>query len=76
MGYEINIAKNGSHYFATAERSIGFDKNRCVEIYNDLKSKFPENEGYTISVTLWSTNGSLCDMESKPHVLPTQNTTP
>lgn len=48
--YEINIAKNGHHFFATAERSIT-NKWKLEEIFPVIKEKFPEEEGYGISVT-------------------------
>ena len=54
MGYEINVSKDGRHYFATAERSIGNDKKRRNEIYFKLKEFFPKSEGYRITVNMLS----------------------
>lgn len=48
--YEINIALNGIHFFATHERSITnvFELKRILPI---LIEKFPESEGYTILIS-------------------------
>lgn len=48
--YEINVAKDGYHLFATAKRSIAnkWDLARVLPI---IKQKFPESEGYKVSVT-------------------------
>ena len=56
MYYEINVSKNGKHLFATAERSITFSWE-AEKIYNLFKEKFPESEGYKISVTKWEKIG-------------------
>ena len=47
MYYEINIAKDGKHFFATAERSITSNK-RLKETLIVFKEKFPKEEGYEI----------------------------
>lgn len=54
--FEINISLYGKHLFATHERSITTtDKyNKVLAI---LREKFPESEGYSISATLWETQG-------------------
>ena len=59
--YEINISLNGKHFFATAERSIR-DENKLKEVYNVLKEKFPEEDGYKITVTEWITRGKPIEM--------------
>lgn len=48
MYYEINVAKNGRHFFATAERSIT-DKQKLKMAIKIFKEKFPLSEGYEIS---------------------------
>ena len=67
MYYEINVALNGKHFFATAERSIT-NKWKLKEVYNVIKEKFPQDEGYDISVTLYETIGKSVDMESENNV--------
>lgn len=67
MYYEINIALNGKHFFATAERSIT-NKWKLKEVYDVLKEKFPQEEGYDISITYYETVGKSIDMESENNV--------
>lgn len=63
MGYEINVALNGKHFFATHERSLqSIDKMKeCLEIFIE---KFPESEGYKITVSEWETTGKNIDISS------------
>lgn len=63
MGYEINVALNGKHLFATHERSLqSTDKMKeCLEIFIE---KFPESEGYEITVSKWETTGKNIDISS------------
>jgi hypothetical protein len=56
MVYEINIAKNGQHYFATHERSISTIE-KATEIHEKLSKVFPESEGYKLSLTKWEKIG-------------------
>jgi hypothetical protein len=56
MGYEINVSLNGTHFFATHERSITTQlsaRNTCAI----FKVKFPEDEGYKVTVTEWRKTG-------------------
>ena len=62
MYYEINVALNGKHFFATDKRSIT-NKWKLKEVYNVLKEKFPQDEGYDISVTLYETIGKSINVE-------------
>lgn len=57
MYYEINVALNGKHLFATAEHSIT-SKTRMEEVYELFQQKFPKSEGYTLDVTLWEKRGT------------------
>ena len=65
MGYEINVSKNGQHYFSTSDRSIGHDVLKCDVLYDQLKKAFPENEGYKLSVTNWTKVGHPYDIENE-----------
>ena len=62
MYYEINVSLNGRHFFATAERSVT-DRHKLKEVYNTFKEKFPEEEGYKITVTYWKKYGEYINME-------------
>ena len=48
--YEINVALNGTHFFATDMRSIQ-NLSTLNEILGVFKEKFPKTEGYSITVT-------------------------
>ena len=67
MYYEINVALNGKHFFATTERSIT-NKWKLKEVYSVIKEKFPQEEGYEISVTLYETIGKSVDMDGENNV--------
>lgn len=67
MYYEINVALNGKHFFATAERSIT-NKWKLKEVYSVLRDKFPQKEGYDISVTFYETFGKSVNMEDENNV--------
>jgi acid stress-induced BolA-like protein IbaG/YrbA len=54
--YEINVAKDGHHLFATHERSLTSPK-KTKEVYDKLVEAFPKNEGYAISISYWETVG-------------------
>jgi hypothetical protein len=62
MYYEINVSLNGRHFFATAERSIT-DKQKLKKVYKMFKEKFPEEDGYEITVTYWKHYGERINME-------------
>lgn len=57
-GYEINVAKNGVHFFATDEHSIT-DKWKLESVLKIIEEKFPKSEGYSISVTKWERTGKI-----------------
>ena len=61
MYYEINVSKNGKHFFATAERSITNERT-LKEVYAVIKEKFPIEEGYDILVSKMETTGKYIDM--------------
>jgi hypothetical protein len=60
MYYEINIAKEGNHFFATAERSIS-TRSKAKLVYDLLKAAFPEEAGYSIKVSRWNQVGEEID---------------
>lgn len=49
MYYEINVALNGRHYFATAERSL-LHKEAALRAFWDLFDRFPANEGFLVTL--------------------------
>ena len=60
MHYEINVAKNGKHVFATHERSLSTLK-QTAEVMARLDTAFPESEGYSITVSEVCTIGKGID---------------
>jgi len=56
MWYEINVSKDGAHYFATHERSIT-TISRAIEIRDRLKLAMPEEEGFKFTITQKQTIG-------------------
>ena len=63
MYYEILIAKHGYHFFATAERSAT-NAAKAKMLYHEIKSRLPEDEGYTITITRWETKGEHINPDS------------
>ena len=55
--YEINVSKDGKHFFATHERSLGLSKRHTKEVYDKLVEAFPANEGYKIEISYWQKLG-------------------
>ncbi len=64
MYYEINVAKDGKHFFATDKRSITTER-ALKEVYSIIKEKFPHEEGYDIMVSFIETRGKYIDMEEE-----------
>lgn len=62
MYYEINVALNGKHFFATDKRSIT-NYNKLKEVYKVFKKKFPSEEGYDMTISFIETVGKHVDME-------------
>lgn len=61
MYYEINISKNGKHFFATSSWSIT-STTALQTVYAVLAEKFPAAEGYELIVTQWSKIGTPIQM--------------
>lgn len=62
MYYEINVALNGSHFFATHKRSLT-SKPVMLKVLRVIDVKFPVSEGYTISVSEEHESGLILDKE-------------
>ena len=60
--FEINAVLNGRHFFATAPRSITTFGD-MAEAYSIFKEKFPESEGYDITVTNYVTTGKSMNLD-------------
>jgi hypothetical protein len=60
MYYEINVALNGKHFFATDKRSCT-NQSDATTVLTTMLEKFPQSEGYSISCSYcpevsWRTN--------------------
>lgn len=62
MGYEINIAKNGHHYFATADRSLN-SPEKTLQVYDELKQIYTKEKGFEITISKWQTVGEYIEPE-------------
>jgi hypothetical protein len=60
MYYEITVAKNRKHLFATAERSIR-SLDSLLKILPLINEKFPESEGYQLSVSFHPEESTIFD---------------
>ena len=54
--FEINVARHGHHYFATAPRSLTTSDEFDAALA-DFKIRFPAAEGFTVTATYWLTTG-------------------
>ncbi len=48
--YEINIALNGQHYFATADRSI-ISRDKAFQIMRELQTIYTKEKGFSMSLS-------------------------
>jgi len=51
MHYEINVSKNGKHYFATHERSLRCTREEAQAVARHFQAVFPKSEGYEIALS-------------------------
>ena len=59
--YEINVSKNGRHFFATAPRSC-VSPGDATEVVREIYKKFPESEGYKVTMMNISCSGTPVDL--------------
>lgn len=62
--YRINVSQNGKYLFATenGDNGGGITKEKDARKMTELfKEKFPESDGYEISVTHWKATGIPTD---------------
>ena len=56
MEFEINVAKNGKHYFR-----VIVPYGKVKKVYDELTEKFPDCK---LSVTQWERVGKFIDIEN------------
>ena len=65
--FEINVSKNGTHVFATHERSI-FNVDDLIEKYGVLVAAFPKSKGYSVDVTYTYPRTVQVNMSSREQI--------
>ena len=58
--YRINIGKDGIYLFATEQGQLA-SRLRAKEVFEILREKFPESEGYSVTCTRWESKGKEVD---------------
>lgn len=58
--YRINVAKDRRYLFATEQGGLTYEAE-AMKVFLLLKEKFPESEGYEVTVTHWKS----CGIEQK-----------
>lgn len=61
MYYEINVSFHGRHFFATAPRSLQ-ESFITKQVLREITKRFPEEDGYKITVTRYETFGKVLTM--------------
>lgn len=56
MYYEINVALNGVHFFATDERSVTSEE-KLGEVLKAFRKRFKNEDGVTMTVSQWVKSG-------------------
>lgn len=64
MYYEINVTKNGKHYFATAPRSLKTLKD-ANELWEQFKILFPIADGFDMSLINIETSHKVIRRDAK-----------
>ena len=54
--YRINVSKDGIYLFATEQGQLA-SRLRAREVFEIMKNKFPESEGYDVTCTHWQGKG-------------------
>ena len=62
MSFELNVSHGGVHLFATAARS-GRDSTRFFQAARELVARFPESEGFKISISKATTRSHTLTMD-------------
>jgi hypothetical protein len=62
--YSINVSRNKHHFFATRPESLT-TKNTAADVFDELSHRFPEREGFLVTITYWQGIGSDVTAEFK-----------
>lgn len=59
--YRINVAQHGVFYFAIDHKAYS---SKSVEVtVRDIRSRFPESEGFNVSIAYWECTGQTIIVE-------------
>ncbi len=61
--YEINVAKDGKHFFATSERSATTTED-AQKVFEEISKRFPTQEGFTTTITHYEIAGKMINPAS------------
>lgn len=66
MRYELNVSRDGKHFFATHERSLT-DFDSAMKMFVFFKMTFPASDGFEVTLTRWEERGTevATTMETK-----------
>ena len=56
--YRINVSKDGRYLFATEQGGLTYEAE-AMKVFLLLKEKFPESEGYEVTVIHWKSYGMI-----------------
>lgn len=59
MHYEINVAWQGKHFFATAERSLT-NPDDAADVYSAIVQRFPREAGFSVTIRKWELYWERC----------------
>lgn len=64
MYYEINVSLYGSHYFATAERSLTF-RSKALMMAEKFRIIYPSSEGWKVSLVKVNNHRTTVEVEAE-----------
>jgi len=57
--FSICVSHRGKHWFATAPHSLT-EKTKAYEMLLELQTRFPEDQGFRVTMTYWESIGHPC----------------
>jgi len=57
--YEVNVAKNGKHVFATDSTVRNYPESQIRDLILLFREKFPPEEGYTFTITCYQSKAAV-----------------
>lgn len=57
MHFDINVSKDGTHFFATSSRSVQ-DRRKLAQVLPAIREAFTAADGYRVTVSWVTTSGT------------------